>query len=178
MGKKLSDGKETGRGKGRLTDKVTNTIQNHYGMAIRQNTNNIYAMKKAVTVVLHHSTTKKDPKKRHQYFPRTKDSRCKFQRDKITGEETYKENVNIDKAVSDLTAPVFSYKYLGSDELLKKCQHGQTQNVNESLNNLIWTRCPKRVYVGNSVFKTSVASAVVTYNDGAMGLIPAFKNWA
>ena len=74
MGKKLSDGKETGRGKGRLTDKVTNTIQNHYGMAIRQNTNNLYAMKKAVTAVLHHSTTKKGPKKRHQYFSRTKDS--------------------------------------------------------------------------------------------------------
>ena len=46
---------------------------------------------------------------------------------------------------------------------------------NESLNNMIWTRCPKRVYVGNSVFKTSVASAVIAYNVGAMGLIPVFK---
>ena len=46
---------------------------------------------------------------------------------------------------------------------------------NESLNNMIWTRCPKRVYVGNSVFKTSVASAVIAYNDGAIGLIPVFK---
>ena len=58
---------------------------------------------------------------------------------------------------------------------MKKCQHGQTQNGNESLNNLIWTRCLKRVYVGNSVFKTSVASAVIDYNDAAMGLIPVFK---
>lgn len=41
-GKKLSDGKGIGGGKGRLTEKVMNTLQNHYGMAIRQNLNNIY----------------------------------------------------------------------------------------------------------------------------------------
>ena len=70
---------------------------------------------------------------------------------------------------------MFFYKDLGSDELFKKCWHCQTQNVNESRNNLIWTRCPKRVYVGNSVFKTSVASAVIASNDGAIGLIPVFK---
>ena len=67
MGENISDGKEIGRGKGRLTDKVINTIQNHYGMAIQQNTNNFYAIKKAGTAALHHSTTNEDPEKRHQY---------------------------------------------------------------------------------------------------------------
>ena len=175
VGQKLSKDKGIGLGKRRLTDKTINTLQNHYGMAIRQNTNNLHAMKKAVAVVLHHSTTNVDSEKRHQYCSRTKDSWCKFQRDKIIREETYKENVSIDKAVSDLIAPVYSYKDLDSDELLKKCKHGQTQNNDESLINLIWTRCRKRVYVGNNVFKTSVASAVIVYNDRAMGLIPVFK---
>ena len=67
---------------------------------------------------------------------------------------------------------VFSFKDLGCDELLKKCMHGETQNINESLNNLIWTKCPKQVYVGNSTSKMSVASAVIKYNDGATGLLP------
>ena len=53
--------------------------------------------------------------------------------------------------------------------------HGETQNVNESFNNLIWTKCPKQVYVGNSTFKMSVASAVINYNDGATGLLPVFN---
>ena len=57
-------------------------------------------MKKSVAAVLHRSTTNEDPEKWHKYFPHTKDSWCKFQRDKITGEETYKKNVSIDKAVS------------------------------------------------------------------------------
>ena len=39
--------------------------------------------------------------------------------------------------MSDVIAPVFSNKDLGSEELFKKCFHGQTQNVNEALNNLI-----------------------------------------
>ena len=43
----LSDGKKISD-KGRLTDKAINTLQNYFGMAIRQNKGNLYAMKKAV----------------------------------------------------------------------------------------------------------------------------------
>ena len=43
-GKKLSDNKGVGGGKGRLTNKVMKTLQNHYGMAICQNTHNLYAL--------------------------------------------------------------------------------------------------------------------------------------
>ena len=52
----LSDVKGIDGGKRRLTDKVMNTLQSHYRMAIRQNTDNLYAMREAVTAVLHHST--------------------------------------------------------------------------------------------------------------------------
>lgn len=46
-GKKLSDQKLI-NGRGRLTEKAINTLQNYYGMAIRQNVSNIYQMKKCV----------------------------------------------------------------------------------------------------------------------------------
>ena len=36
-------------------------------------------------------------------------------------------------------------------------------------------RCPKRVYVGNTTFKTAVASAVIAYNEGKKGLLPVFE---
>jgi hypothetical protein len=174
-GKKLTDGRSIGGGKGRLTNKVMNTLQNHVGMAIRQNSGNLYGMKKAVAAVLHHATDEPNLENRHQFCPRSSDSWCRYQSDKITGKKTYKEKISIHKAVSDVIAPIFSHRGLGSDELLTKCLHGETQNVNESLNNLIWTRCPKRVYIGNDVFKTAVASAVIAYNDGAQGLLPVFN---
>ena len=38
--------------------------------------------------------------------------------------------------IKSLLTPVF--QDLSKDELLNKCLHGQTQNNNESLNNVIW----------------------------------------
>ena len=61
-GMKLSDGKPI-VGKGRLTDKALNTLQNHYGMAIRQNKGNLYAMKKSIVAILHHCSDIPDNEK-------------------------------------------------------------------------------------------------------------------
>jgi len=46
---------------------------------------------------------------------------------------------------------MFSNTDVGRDNLLRMCLHGLTQNANESLNNVNWTHCPKRVYVGRNV---------------------------
>ena len=54
-GQLLNDGKKIS-GKGRLTDKVINKMQNYYGLAIRQNINQLYAMKKSVFAILLHLT--------------------------------------------------------------------------------------------------------------------------
>ena len=45
----------------------------------------------AVAAALNHSTKNNDMDKRHQYCPRTADSWCKYQSDKITGKNTYAE---------------------------------------------------------------------------------------
>ena len=54
-GKILSDEKKIS-GIGRLTDKVINTMQNYYGMAIRQNSNDLFAMRESVIASLMHNT--------------------------------------------------------------------------------------------------------------------------
>ena len=133
----LSDGKGIGGGKERLTDKVINTLQNHYGITIRQNTDNLYAMRKAIELYCITLPMIQIVKNVIAFAPHRPGSWCKYQKYKITGEETYKQKINIDPAVSKLIAPVFLYNDLGSETLLSKCLHGETQNVNESLNNLI-----------------------------------------
>lgn len=173
-GRKLADGKGL-TGKGRMTDKVINTLQNYYGMAIRQNKDNLYGMKKSVAAVIHHCSSATTNEERHLYCPRNVNSWCKYQADKISGKETYKQKISIPPTVSDVIKPIFSHKGLGSDELLKKCLHGTTQNVNESINNVIWQKCPKRVYVGRQTVETGVASAVIAFNDGGQGLLPVFE---
>ena len=52
---------------------------------------------------------------------------------------------------------------------------GKTQNK-ESINNLIWKRCLKDVYVGSTVLEIGTASAVINFNEGFQGMIKVFKN--
>eukprot|EP00112_Aurelia_sp_Birch-Aquarium-sp1_P012847 Seg2706.2 transcript_id=Seg2706.2/GoldUCD/mRNA.D3Y31 product="hypothetical protein" protein_id=Seg2706.2/GoldUCD/D3Y31 len=74
---KLGDGK-TLNGKGRLTEKVINTLQNAYGLVIRQNIGNLYEMKKGVSALLFHYSEHEDMEKRHHFCPRGAQSWCKF----------------------------------------------------------------------------------------------------
>ena len=85
---KLSDGKPLG-GKGRLTENTVNTLQNAFCMAVRQNTNSVYAMKNAIAALLHHYSCKETEEKRHHFCPR-EHSWCKYQSDKVTGRDTYR----------------------------------------------------------------------------------------
>ena len=55
IGTFLSDGKRI-PGKGSLTDKAINTLQNHYGMAIRQNADSIDNMKGSIIAVVYHNS--------------------------------------------------------------------------------------------------------------------------
>ena len=87
-------------GKGRLTDASINLMQNYFGMAIRQN-DKLYPMKKAVLAVLWHCC-EGDAATHHQFCPRTNTSWCKWQRDKITGQCTYKNKLNLPVAIKDL----------------------------------------------------------------------------
>ena len=75
-----------------------------------------------------------------------------------------------------LLKPVFSAEDVDADKLLERCLEGKTQIVNESLNNVIWARCPKSVYVGKSTIEIAVASAVLYFNDGGQGVLEVFKN--
>ena len=65
-------------GKGKLTDKAINYLQNCYGMAIRQNVDNLYQMKKCVSAILFHCLDIPDPEKRHKWCLRTDDSWCSY----------------------------------------------------------------------------------------------------
>ena len=69
--------------------------------------------------------------------------------------------------------PIF--ERLSKDELLDKCQHGMTQNANESLNQLIWKRCPKNVFLERTALTVGVTSAVLQFNDGQKSLVTVLE---
>ena len=68
---------EKNSGKVRLTKKAINTLQNHYGMAIRQNAENTGTMKRSIIAVLYHNSDIANESGRHIYCPKAQNSWCK-----------------------------------------------------------------------------------------------------
>ena len=80
---KLVDGKPLG-GAGRLTEKMINKLQNYSGIAIRQcSGKSVYEMKKTVGAVLFHCSEATSLDSRQVMCPRTSESWCKYQADRI-----------------------------------------------------------------------------------------------
>ena len=73
-------------------------------------------MKKVACLLLWHCTDMNDIEVRHQFCPKGESSWCKYQRDKISGKERYKGNLNIPNWIHDIIKPVFNE--LSSDNLL------------------------------------------------------------
>ena len=162
-------------GRGKLTESIINSLQNFYGKAIRENTNQLYLMKESVGAILWHCTQFDDLNFRHRFCPEGRESWCSYKKDQATGEKTYVSNINLPKWNHDIIKPVFLN--LSDNVLLSKCLHGETQNVNEGLNQIIWLKCPKAIYVERPTLEIGVYSAVLQYNEGAQGFIPVLKHF-
>ena len=68
------------------------------------------------------------------------------------------------------------FESLTSTELLSRCTHGGTQNVNESFHHVIWALCPKEVFVGWRRLDLAVNSALLQYNEGKSSKLAVFPH--
>jgi hypothetical protein len=181
--RKVSYGDKKLSGKGRLTEASVNTLQNAFGIAVRQTAakqnltdeQKVYQMKKNIKAVLRHYTDFEDKSHRHILCPIGPDSWCKWKKSKnADADENYSPKLNLPEWIYEIIKKDFDE--LSNDDLLKKCLHGQTQNCNEGLNNIIWSRCPKNVYVKTDVLEMGVNSAVLSFNEGSSGIYRVFKH--
>ena len=102
------------------------------------------------------------------------DTSCRYWKAANSGTlENYAEKVGLHDAIQKVLKPTFVD--LSKDDLLLKCVHGLTQNNNESINNVIWKRVPKDIYVGREVLEMGVASAVKNYNNGLNGISDVYN---
>lgn len=159
-----SDGKKIG-GQGRLTGHAKDTIQLYYGLAIRRNSMiGFQAMKSAIwPEYFHLGSTDENPE--HRLCPSDSDTWCKYQKAKL--ENTvyrHSEHTHLLLVVLEEIKPIFNDRY--NPVLLAKCPHGETQNISESLNHVIWCRILKAVFVGLNTLKLGVYDAISSYNKG------------
>ena len=161
---KFADGSRLG-GKGKLTKARIDSMQNYFGQAIRLHSHDLDGMQTAVKAILYHSVDNENREEQHQYCPKGKDSWCKFQKDKVNGTNTYKSDNCLSANFLSKLKPTFDD--LSSTDLLSRCLDGYTQNTNESLHGMIWSRCPKTKSFGMQQVQFAVSSAVCEFNSGA-----------
>ena len=85
----------------------------------------------------------------------------------------YTDKAGIPIVVRDLILPMF--KDLSKPELLQRCLHGKTQNNNECLNGVFWKRLPKDTFVGRTTLEIGTCSAIINFNDGAVGFLNVMR---
>lgn len=107
-------------------------------------------------------------KSQHELCPKGEETWCTFQKS-VNKNETYTHKNSIPEAVMTTIKPIF--QDLSNEDLVKKCQHGRSQNPNESFNNMVWSRIPKNVFVGLHTLKLGVMDAIITFNSGALGKV-------
>lgn len=96
------------------------------------------------------------------------DTWCKYREAQKNGKDYDRsQRFHLAKIIVDEIKPIF--KSLSAEScLLEKCSSGKTQNVNESLNNVIWSIMPKRTFVTMKTLQYGTYDAINKFNDGNM----------
>lgn len=162
-----------GLGRGKLTDKKCELLQNYYRGAILNHSSNTQQMRTAIWASLYHSASC-DSHPQHSCCPTGKESWCWYNKQIANDVEPDSHDLHPSKSfvngsVLEKIAPV--YRRMSEEALLRRMTHGGTQNANESFNALIWLRCPKNVFMGRQRVEAAVSRAVMDFNQGALGLI-------
>ena len=168
---KLSDGKPL-CGKGRLTHKYIDRLQNYYGRAIRVNVGDVEGTYKAIWASLCHRAST-DEKSRHEFCPTGVESWCLWQQKKAGKDVTVIHQDPLPEAVLHAIKPI--YVRLSERPLLERCLRGATQNVNECYNSTLWKICPKESFCGADTVETSVHLSALMFNNGNSSLLSVLK---
>ena len=99
---------------------------------------------------------------RHIYCPHGTESWCKWQKNQALGNnEVIKTSISIQAVIREEIKPIF--EQLSKDELLDKRTHGLTRNANEAINNIIWKRCPKSIFISRNTLEIGVAYSIFIF---------------
>ncbi|XP_036148684.1 uncharacterized protein LOC118647819 [Monomorium pharaonis] len=156
-------------GKGKLTAKLIDELSVYYGLAIRRHKDSKEEMKTAIWATLKHKCST-DNNPQHDNCPPGPNSWCTWQVAKANNKLTeYVHKPALHQDVIKAITPI--YEELSRDDLLERCVGGYTQNNNESLNGLIWSFAPKKLFSGLKTVEIATNIAASIFNKGYASII-------
>ena len=153
-----------------LTETMIDRLQNYFGIALRSNVITVEAMAGAILASLFHVASSS---RRNLHTHCEKGVIRQYQRDIANDTNMYKPGPGLPDNIISHVKPI--YQDLVKPEVLKKCLHGKTQNLNESFNSMICERAPKYRYCGFDKLEFAVYDAVANFNDGRQATLYIFK---
>ena len=168
-----------GKGYGRLTKEKAIQFQHYYRWAIVNNVGDQDAMREAIWASLFHCVST-DESPQHDRCPSGPNSWCFYNKSIATDVEIPPHSTQIRHplAASVVQEMVPVYEQMSDANLLKRMEKGKTQNANECLHSVIWSRCPKTVFVGKHKLHGAAASAIAVFNEGAVQLSQVLRRLA
>lgn len=154
-----------GKREGKLTDELIKHLTTHYSLAIRNNSNSVGDMKRAIWATLYHEASS-DANPQHEYCPSGSDSWCVWRQAEAKGtlEAFTHQKPPLHDAVITAIKPV--YEDFTADALLERCLGAYTQNSNGSLHSLIWTLVPRHMRCGKKTVEIATFLAICIFNEG------------
>ena len=156
-----------GHGFGRLTGKKIEILSRYYRMAVQAHPHDVNGMQHAIVASFDHcSSTDEIPQ--HDRCPVGARSWCFYQKTLATGQEPGPHRTNVGTPLApDVAEHVKEvYTRLAHVDLVKRCTLGKTQNANENLRSVVWSKCPKTTFVGLERVVSATCSAVSQFNAG------------
>lgn len=156
-----------GKKHGSLKVQTIDKLSQYYRNAIINNLDDTGKMRTAIYATLDHCRST-DDKPYHDKCPSGCDSWCFYQRDLHNNVAPKKHSEVIKTPINEKVykhmLPI--YKRLSDEQLLKRCSLGKTQNANESLHSVIWSKCPKVTFSARRRLEAAVGEAISVYNEG------------
>ena len=161
------------KGRNALTGKQINKLQAYFGKAIRENSDSVEEVEKAIWATFYHRLST-DENPQHQNCPPGMTSWCGFQRAAVEGRESkFKHKPGFSPEVTRAIKPV--YEDLTKKSLLERCLGAHSQNNDESFHALVWRISPKITYCGYRMLQVAVAIALRVFDQGSTNMMSIMK---
>ena len=143
------------------------TVSRYYRTAVQAHLHDVYGMQNAILVSFDHFSST-DEKPQHDWCPVGACSWCYYQKALAIGQEPGAHRTNVGTPLApDVAEHVKEvYTRLAHVDLLKRCTLGKTQNANENLHSVVWSKSPKTTFVGLQHVVSATCSAVSQFNAG------------
>ena len=101
------------------------------------------------------------------FYVRRSRYECRYECDQVEKTTTYSQDKFLQPVFRNELKPLFTR--LSGTKLLQGCLKGLTQNANEAISSLLWSRCPKRVFCSKTKLEAYAAVSITEWNTGAAG---------